>query len=152
MRYFEDVDVGDTHKFGSYEVTREEIVEFAERWDPQPFHLNEEAARESIFGELVASGWHTAAICMRLLVKHHLSDRASAGARGVDELRWHQPVKPGDTLSVRTELLDKRPSESRWEIGNVRTKLTGLNQNDEAVISWIGLGMVRRRDRHNKDR
>lgn len=146
MRYYEDVEVGDTHEFGDYQVTKEEIIEFAQAYDPQPFHLDEESARDSFFGELVASGWHTASICMRLLVDHHLSERASAGARGVDELRWHQPVRPGDTLSVRTEVLGKRSSQSRSEIGHVRTKLTGLNQNDDPVVSWIGLGMIWRRE------
>ncbi len=144
-RYFEDIDVGDVYEPDDrYEVTATEIVEFAERYDPQPFHLDEEAAAESLFGSLAASGWHTAAMCMRLLVDSVL-DEASMGARGIDELRWPRPVHPGDTLRIELEILEKRPSESRPEIGHVRTKLTGYNQDDEVVIEWIALGMFRRR-------
>ena len=146
MRYYEDIEIGDVREFGEYEVTREEIVEFAEQYDPQPFHTDEAAARESAFGELVASGWHTASICMRLLVEGSLEDQAAMGARGVDDLRWKRPVTPGDTLRVRTEVLDKRPSESDPRRGYVDTLLEGRNQDDEVVISWIGLGMVERRD------
>ena len=146
MQYYEDIDIGDTREFGAYEVTSEEIVEFAEQYDPQPFHTDEEAASESAFGELVASGWHTASICMRLLVEGALEEQAAMGARGVDELRWRRPVTPGDVLSVRTEVLDKRVSESDPRRGYVDTLLEGQNQDDEVVISWIGLGMIERRD------
>ncbi|MCQ4334976.1 MaoC family dehydratase [Natronomonas sp. F2-12] len=145
-RYFEDFEVGDVYEpDGRYEVTEAEVLEFAERYDPQPFHLDKEAAEESIFGSLAASGWHTASMCMRLLVDG-LLDEASMGARGVEELRWNRPVYPGDTLRIEVEVLDKRPSESRPEIGHVRTKLVGYNQNDEAVIEWVALGMFRRRN------
>ncbi len=144
--YFEDIEVGDVHEpDGRYEVTEAEIVEFAERYDPQPFHLDETAAQESIFGSLCASGWHTASMCMRLLVDGFL-DEASMGAGGVDELRWTRPVYPGDTLRIELEVLEKRPSESRPEMGHVRTKLTGYNQNDDVVITWIARGMFRRRN------
>lgn len=119
-RYFEDVAVGETERFGSYEVTRDEIVAFAERWDPQPFHMDEEAAQDSMFGGLVASGWHTACICMRLVVDEFLEDAASMGSPGVDELRWLEPVRPGDVLSARVEVLDKRPSEGLPGAGIVR--------------------------------
>ncbi|AXR77987.1 MaoC family dehydratase [Natrarchaeobaculum sulfurireducens] len=146
MQYYEDVEIGDTNEFGAYEVTGEEIVEFADQYDPQPFHTDEEAASESAFGELVASGWHTASICMRLLVEGALEEQAAMGARGVDELRWRRPVTPGDVLSVRTEVLDKRVSESDPRRGYVDTLLEGRNQNDAVVISWIGLGMIERRD------
>ncbi|ELZ09830.1 MaoC domain-containing protein dehydratase [Natrinema thermotolerans DSM 11552] len=145
MRYYEDIEVGETREFGEYHVTKEEVLEFAEQYDPQPFHTDEEAAEESAFGELVASGWHTAAMCMRMLVDGPIQDRASMGARGVDELRWKQPVKPGDTLSVRTEIVDKRVSESDPTRGYVDSKLEGINQDDDVVISWIGLGMIARR-------
>lgn len=145
-RYFEDIDVGDVYEPADrYEVTEAEIVEFAERYDPQRFHLDEDAAAKSIFGSLAASGWHTAAMCMRLLVDGVL-DEASMGAGGVEELRWPRPVHPGDTLRIELEVLDKRPSESRPEIGHVRSKLTGYNQNDEKVIEWIARGMFRRRE------
>jgi len=146
MKYYEDIAVGDTEEFGEYHVTKEEIIEFASQYDPQPFHTDEEAAKESAFGELVASGWHTAAICMRLLVDNMMDKRASMGARGVDELRWKQPVRPGDTLHLRTEVVDKRRSESDPGRGYVDNKMEGLNQNDEVVISWVGLGMVAVRD------
>lgn len=146
MRYYEDIEVGETHEFGEYHVTKEEVLEFASQYDPQPFHTDEEAAKDSAFGELVASGWHTAAICMRLLVDNHLEDRASMGARGVDELRWRQPVKPGDTLHLRTEVVDKRRSESDSRRGYVDNKMQGINQDGEVVISWVGLGMMAIRD------
>lgn len=146
MRYYEDIEVGETQEFGEYHVTKEEIIEFAERYDPQPFHVDEDAAAESAFGELVASGWHTASICMRMLVDGPIQDRASMGARGVDELRWKRPVKPGDTLSIRTEILDKRVSESDPRRGYVDSRLEGITQNGDVVISWIGLGMIARRN------
>ncbi|OIB59249.1 MaoC family dehydratase [Natrialba sp. SSL1] len=146
MKYYEDIEIGDTMEFGEYDVTEAEIVDFAESYDPQPFHIDTEAATESAFGELVASGWHTASMCMRLLVDGPIDDRASMGARGVDELRWKRPVKPGDTLSIRTEVIDKRVSESDPERGYVDSRLEGLNQDDEVVISWVGLGMIERRN------
>ena len=146
MRYFEDLEVGETHQFGEYHVTKEEVIEFAEQYDPQPFHTDEEAAEESAFGELVASGWHTAAMCMRMLADGPLQERAGMGARGVDELRWHRPVKPGDTLHLRTELLEKRISESDPRRGYVNSQMEGINQDGDVVISWIGLGMVEVRD------
>ena len=146
MHYYEDIEIGDTEEFGEYHVTKDEILTFAEQYDPQPFHTDEAAAEDSAFGQLVASGWHTASICMRLLVDGPIQDRASMGARGVDELRWHQPVTPGDTLSIRTEVLEKRVSESDRTRGYVDTKLEGINQDGDVVISWIGLEMVARRN------
>jgi acyl dehydratase len=146
MKYYEDIEVGDTEEFGEYHVTKEEVIEFAEQYDPQPFHTDEEAAKESAFGQLVASGWHTASMCMRMLVTGPMEDRAGMGARGVDELRWKQPVKPGDTLHLRTEVVDKRVSESDPRRGYVDSRMEGLNQDGEVVISWIGLGMVQRRN------
>ncbi|ADD03939.1 MaoC domain protein [Natrialba magadii ATCC 43099] len=146
MKYYEDIEIGDTMEFGEYHVTEAEIVDFAESYDPQPFHIDKEAATESAFGELVASGWHTASMCMRLLADGPIDDRASMGARGVDELRWKRPVKPGDTLSIRTEVIDKRVSESDPKRGYVDSRLEGLNQHGEVVISWIGLGMIERRN------
>ena len=151
MRYYEDIEVGDTTEFGEYHVTKDELLEFAEQYDPQPFHTDEAAAEDSAFGQLVASGWHTASICMRLLVDGPMQDRAGMGARGVDELRWHQPVTPGDTLSIRTEVLEKRVSESDHTRGYVDTKLEGINQDGEVVISWIGLEMIARRTAENEE-
>lgn len=146
MQYYEDVEVGETEEFGEYHFDREEVIAYAEQYDPQSFHTDEEAARDSAFGELVASGWHTAAACMRMLVDGHLRDQAAIGARGVNELRWLQPVKPGDTLHIRTEVVDKRLSESNPHRGYVDTKLEGVNQDDAVVISWVGLGMMAVRD------
>lgn len=142
-RYYEDYEVGDTSEFGERTVTKEEIIEFAEKYDPQPFHTDEDAAEETMFDGLAASGWHTAAVCMRMFVEHMIDD-ASQGARGVDELRWIRPVRPGDTLTAETEVVDKYPDEDNPYIGYVDTRLTAYNQDDEAVISWVGLGIIKR--------
>ncbi|WP_254536803.1 MaoC family dehydratase [Halomarina litorea] len=150
MQYYEDIEVGAVHELGSTSVTREEILEFAEKYDPQPFHLDDEAAEETIFGGLIASGWQTAGLVMRLLVDEHLNDYASMGARGVDELRWRAPVHPGDTLTAELEFLEKRPSESNPRIGHVESRISARNGDDEEVISWVGLAMYERRD-HAED-
>jgi acyl dehydratase len=142
VQYYEDVAVGEIEEFGEYQFDREEIIDFADQYDPQPFHTDEEAARDSSFGELVASGWHTAAVCMRMLVDGYLQDQATMGARGADELRWLQPVKAGDTLHIRVEVVDKRRSESNPHRGYVDSKIEGVNQDGAVVISWIGLGMM----------
>lgn len=141
--YYEEYTVGDSWEFGEETVTKAEIIEFAEKYDPQPMHVDEAAAAESMFGGLIASGWQTAAICMRMFVEHRIDD-ASKGARGVDKLRWIRPLRPGDTLSATAEVVDKYPDDENREIGYVDTKLTAYNQNDEAVISWIGLEIVER--------
>lgn len=143
-RYFEDFEIGETIEYGSHTVTEEEIVEFGERFDPQPFHVDPEAAEESMFGGLIASGWHTASVCQRMAIESR-PDAASVGGRGVDELRWHQPVFPSDTLSITVEVLDKRPSESDPEIGHIDVKITGWNQDDAEVVSWVVLAMYERR-------
>jgi acyl dehydratase len=147
MRYFEDFEVGETREFGEYDVTEDEVIEYAERYDPQPFHVDREAAEESMFGELVASGWHTAAMSMRMLVEgpDGEDDWASMGSPGVDELRWHHPVKPGDTLSLRTEVLEKRASESRDDRGYIKSRLETYNQDDDLVMSWVGNTIFGRR-------
>ncbi|WP_135363903.1 MaoC family dehydratase [Halosimplex halophilum] len=144
MEYFEDLTVGDTGEHGSYEVTAAEITEFAERYDPQPFHTDPEAAADSPFGGLVASGWHTAAATMRLLVDGHLSDGATRGALGVDELRWRRPVRPGDELTVRTEIVDK----DEWddESGLVSVRVTTEADGEEA-LSMVGLVLYERREK-----
>lgn len=146
VRYYEDIEVGERYEHGSQTVTEDEIVDFAEEFDPQPFHTDPDAAEETAFGGLAASGWHTAALCMRLLVEvMDEADWASAGARGVDALRWIRPVRPGDTLRVEVEVVDKRVDEESG-VGHVDSKLTGYNQDGKPVISWVGLGMVARRD------
>jgi acyl dehydratase len=145
MEYYEDIEVGDVTKYGSKTMTKAEIVEFATKYDPQPFHMDEEAAADSIFGGLAASGWHTASVCMRMLVDGVLSEQASMGAAGVNELRWKRPVYPGDTLSIRVEVLEKEPHPNDPTRGRMNSRLTGLNQDGEEVVSWVGLGMVERR-------
>jgi acyl dehydratase len=141
--HFEDIAVGETQTVGEREVTREEILEFAERYDPQPFHTDETAAAESMFGGLIASGWHTAAMTMELLVTNAFTDSAATGAIGVDELRWPNPVRPGDTLTVHTEVIDTEPwSET---LGLVRSRTTTV-AGEEEVMSMVGLVLYERRE------
>ncbi|QLH82574.1 MaoC family dehydratase [Halosimplex pelagicum] len=142
MEYFEDLTVGDTDAFGSYEVTAAEITDFAERYDPQPFHTDPEAAADSPFGGLVASGWHTAAMTMRLLVDNHLADGAARGALGVDELRWRRPVRPDDELTVTTEIVDKDDWDD--ESGLVSVAVT-TEAGGEEVLSMVALVLYERR-------
>ncbi|WP_135302497.1 MaoC family dehydratase [Haloarcula amylovorans] len=143
MEYFEDLTVDDAETFGEYEVTREEITTFAGQYDPQPFHTDEEAAEESMFGGLVASGWHTAAMTMRLLVDHRLSGTGAMGALGVDSLRWPAPVRPGDVLSVRTEIVEKEVWDDAR--GRVATEITTTTDADETVLSMVGQVLWQRR-------
>ncbi|MDS0221266.1 MaoC family dehydratase [Haloarcula sp. S1AR25-5A] len=143
MKFYEDITVGDQREFGEFQITKDEITEFARKYDPQPFHLDEEAAKESMFGELVASGWQTAAICMRLTVEN-ITDVATLGGLGVDNLRWHEPLRPGDTLHVRTEVLDKRISESRDDRGYVTRHFEGLTEGETRVISYDAIVIVKR--------
>lgn len=146
MRYFEDLVVGEKSRFGSYVVTREEVLEFAKRYDPQPFHLSDEAAAKTHFGKVSASGWHTAAMTMSMLVANMKENAdASLGAAGIDELRWLKPVYPGDTLRCETELLEKRESRSRPERGSTRSLTTVYNQHDEPVMRFIANALIGRR-------
>ncbi|WP_138006666.1 MaoC family dehydratase [Halalkalirubrum salinum] len=144
VRYFSDLTEGETASYGHYDVTESEIRSFAERYDPQWFHTDRErATEESIYGGLIASGWHTAAMTMRLLVEGVLDEIASVGAKGVDELRWRRPVRPGDTLSIRNEIQMKTvETDTR---GLVRSKTETINQDNEVVFSMVGLVMVARR-------
>ena len=143
MKQFEDVPVGETDSSGSYEVTAEEIVAFAEQYDPQPFHTDPDAAAETPFGGLVASGWHTAAMTMRLLVDGPLSKLATRGALGVDELRWRSPVRPGQTLTMETEVVAKEDWDE--EAGKVDVAVT-THADDEVALSMVGLVLVDRRN------
>ncbi len=136
LRYFEDFRVGQSFDCGAVTVTREEIVAFAERFDPQPFHLDDEAGKASLFGELSASGWHTAALCMRQLVDTVVLDSSSLGSPGVDSLRWLRPVLVNDRLSVRLQITSLRRSEKRPDLGLVGTRLEARNQRDEPVLTW----------------
>lgn len=144
-RYFEDFRAGEVIELGSHEVTEEEIVGFARQWDPQPFHVDPEAARESVFGGLIASGWHTGAMWMRLYVGAMLDTAASQGSPGVEELRWLAPVRPGDTLSGRLTVLDTTPSERRPERGTVRIRGEMVNQDGVTVMSMVSRGHFGRR-------
>jgi acyl dehydratase len=143
VRYFEDIEVGDVVEFGSHTVTREEIVAFAEQFDPQPFHVDEAAAEASQFDGLIASGWHTASLCMRMLVDNYLSESASAGARGVEELRWLRPVRPGDTLTCRLEVVETAAGDR--PVGTVVSELTGL-VDGEPVVRWRADTMFEKRE------
>jgi acyl dehydratase len=146
MIYFEDMEVGAETDFGSYEVTREEVLEFARKYDPQPFHVDDEAAAKTHFGRLCASGWHTAAMVMAVIARHVVADeQAGLGSPGIDELRWLKPVYPGDTLHVRGKILDKRESRSKPEIGSFRTQTTVTNQNGETVMTFTSIVLIRRR-------
>jgi acyl dehydratase len=145
MRYFEDFQVGEVHQTGSHVVSREEILAFARQFDPQPFHLDEEAARTSIFGGIVASGWHTASICHRLVVEDTLGKAASLGSPGVDELRWLRPVRPGDTLTARVEVLSLTPSRSKPDRGAIKFRFEVRNQSGELVMTEIANALFARR-------
>lgn len=152
MRYYEDLEVGAVARFGQRPVTREEVVEFAGKYDPQPFHLSDEAAAQTHFGRLSASGWHTCAMTMAMIVEEQ--DRAGhqgLGSPGIDELRWTHPVFPGDTLHVETEILEKRRSRSRPEMGLFRATTRVRNQNDVVVLTMVSNAMVRTRDPHGTD-
>jgi acyl dehydratase len=145
MIYFEDLEVGAETYFGSYEVTREEVIEFASKYDPQPFHLSDEAAAQTHFGRIAASGWHTAAMTMAVIARHVVEhEQAGLGSPGIDELRWKKPVYPGDTLHVRGKLLEKTPSRSRPEMGSFRTHTTVTNQDDVPVMRFTSIVLIRR--------
>lgn len=142
--YFEDVSLGDTHEYEEYEVTKEEIIEFAEQYDPQPLHLDEEAAAESMFGGLIASGWHVSAMVMRLISDNLFEEAKVAGGLGAEEVQWLKPARPGDRLSVSLEVADKQP----WggSLGLVKMDTEVYNQNDELLGTAIGLYLYRMRD------
>ena len=146
-RSFEDMQVGATERFGCYEVTREEGIDFASKYDPQSFHLDDEAAANGLFGRLAASGWHTASMAMRMMVDHWKAvglAEISLGGLGMDELLWPRPVYPGDVLKCELELLEKVESRSRPELGITKSRWTVYNQNDEVVMTLIATGMFRR--------
>lgn len=146
MIYFEDIEVGAETEFGSYQVTREEVLEFARKYDPQPFHLSDEAAARTHFGRLAASGWHTAAMTMAVIVKSlEKRPQAGLGSPGVDELRWLKPVYPGDRLHVRGKIVEKTPSRSKPGIGTFRTETTVTNQDDVPVMRFTSIVLIRRR-------
>jgi acyl dehydratase len=156
MRFLEDMQVGQRREIGSYTFTAENIVAFAEQFDPQPFHLDEEAGRNSLFGGLAASGWHIASACMRLLVLERQQEAVEEAARGEQvavwgpspgfrDLRWIKPVLAGDTISYANVIESVRPSDSRPEWGIIQARNTGTNQRGETVFSFLATAFVPRR-------
>lgn len=145
MRYWEDFQIGEVAELGPVTVTEEEIVEFGRRFDPQPFHVDPAAARESPFGGLIASGWHTAAIYMGMFVRGVLEGTASLGSPGVEELRWLAPVRPGDTLRGRTTINDVQPSSTTPGRGTIFGEHEVLNQDGVVVMRFRSRGFIARR-------
>lgn len=146
MMYFEDLEVGRSTVFGHYDVTRDEVLEFARKYDAQPFHLSDEEAAKTHFGRLAASGWHTAAMTMSVIVDYHRDHpQAGLGSPGIDELRWLKPVYPGDRLTMRGEVIDKTPSRSKPDLGSFRTKTTVTNQDGVDVMTFTSIVLIRRR-------
>ena len=141
MRYFEDFEVGDIFEIGSKKVTRAEMIAFAQAFDPQPFHTSEEKAKDSMFGRLIASGWHTCAIFMRLYVDHFLTETISLGSPGVDHIRWLKPVFPDDTISGRVTIVEKKASSNHPDVGILKIKSEMLNQNRQVVMQLEGTGL-----------
>ncbi len=144
--YFEDIALGSETVFGHYDVTREEVLEFARKYDPQPFHLSDEEAAKTHFGRIAASGWHTCAMTMAVIVRYVVATRqAGLGSPGIDELRWLKPVYPGDRLTVSGTVVDKTPSRSKPHIGTIRTETVVTNQHGEPVMRYTSIVMMRRR-------
>jgi acyl dehydratase len=137
VKYLEDFAIGQTFRSGRQRMEKKQIKSFAASFDPQPFHLDEEAARDSMFGELVASGWHTAAVTMRLLVASDLQPAGGLIGASIDEIRWPKPVRPGDELHVEGEVIEVRRSRSRPAQGIVRARITTLNQDNEPVQAFV---------------
>ena len=144
--YFDDIETGAETLFGHYDVTRDEVLEFARKYDPQPFHLSDEEAAKTYFGRLSASGWHTCAMTMAVIARHVVATRqAGLGSPGIDELRWLKPVYPGDRLTVRGKILEANPSRSKPHIGTIRTETSVSNQDDVDVMRYTSFVMYLRR-------
>lgn len=146
MRYWEDFKTGEVEEIGERRVDRDEIVAFARQFDPQSFHVDEAAARASIFGGLIASGWHTCSLVMRMMCDAYLVDSASLGSPGIDKLKWLKPVRPGDTLRARRTTIETRASKSKPQVGIVSNLWEVFNQNGELVMTMEGYSMFRRRN------
>lgn len=144
MIHYEDIEVGQRQAFGRYEVTREEVLDFARRYDPQPFHLSDEEAAKTHFGRLSASGWHSCAMTMRMLVDSMSTvQQAGLGSPGIDSLRWVKPVYPGDVLRCETEVIEKRRSRSRPDMGLFKSRCRTFNQDDAIVLDMVSNGLIR---------
>ncbi len=144
-RYLEDIKIGDRMEFGRYEVTEQEIIEFASKYDPQKIHTDPAFAAQSDMGGLIASGWHTSAMFMRMMVDEIMGQDTGMVSPGVDDLKWMRPVRPGDVLRVRGEIVAARPSRSKPDRGIVQTRYEVLNQNDDVVMSVKTNSFIRRR-------
>lgn len=144
-RYLEDYEVGAIFEFGSIDVKEAEIISFAQRFDPQIMHTNPAKAKEGRYSGLIASGWHTVALMMRLLVENYLSSVASHASPGVDEVRWFQPVRPGDVLRIRVSVMDVRSSRSKPDRGVVLSFVEGINQNGDVVSSFKAINLIHKR-------
>jgi acyl dehydratase len=144
--YFEDFKVGDTASMGEKVVNKDEMIAFATAYDPQPFHTDEAAAQQSFFGGLIASGWHTCSMVMRMMVDSYLRDSASLGSPGVENVRWLKPVRPGDTIRAQRHVVDTRASQSKPEIGIVKHRWEVFNQDGQLVMTMEGYGMFERRN------
>jgi acyl dehydratase len=149
MRYFEDFTVGETIETAPYTLDEAEIIAYAREYDPQPFHLDAAAAKKTIFGGIIASGWHTAALMMRLQVDGFLKDWAALGSPGFDDLRWLKPVRPGDSIRVRATCVEKTPSRSRPGTGSLRLATAVVNQDGEVVMTITQIGRCRLRSASN---
>lgn len=146
MQYFEDIQVGSRTRFGRYEVTREDVIAFAQKFDPQPFHLSDEEAAKTHFGRIAASGWHTCAMSMAMIVENLTANQqAGLGGIGIDSLRWWKPVYPGDVLSCEIEILEKTPSRSKPDRGSYVSRLTVFNQDGDKVMSYENTALIRTR-------
>jgi len=146
MKYWEDFQIGERAELGRHTFTEEEIVEFGRRYDPQPFHIGVEQAKQSAFGGLIASGWQTCAIGMRLMVEGYISQTVSLGSPGIDNIRWLKPVRPGDTLAYSRIVLESRASTTRKGVGLVKHRWEAVNQRGELVLTMEGWGMFGRKD------
>jgi len=143
--YWEDFKVGETAEMGTHTFVEEEMIDFARKFDPQPFHIDPAAAKDSYFGGLIASGWHTCAVAMRLLCDNYINRSASLGSPGIENVRWLVPVRAGDTLSYRRVVLEARASRSRPDVGLVKSRTEAVNQKGETVLTFEGWGMFGRR-------
>ncbi|MEY4732276.1 MAG: Bifunctional protein PaaZ [Pseudomonadota bacterium] len=143
--YWEDFAVGQVRDLGTITPTREDIIAFAQQFDPQPFHLDDEAAKASVFGALSASGWHTCAMAMRLMVTNFLCETSSLGSPGLENIKWLKPVYPGDTLRLQSTMLETKPMSKRPDVGMTRNLWEMFNQHGDKVLHMDGWGMFRRR-------
>lgn len=145
IKYYEDFLVGEVYDYGGRTVSAQDIIRFAREFDPQTFHVDPQAAKDTAFGGLVASGWHTSALAMRMMVDGLLEGAATMASPGIDEIRWLKPVRPGDTLRVRAEITDKIPSKTRPDRGLIKFRQTIRNQDGEAVMTMISMAFFQRR-------